>query len=394
MTATLDRPTTTTDLACTISQGALKEALTTVLRTVSDKRVIPIISNVKLTVTDSSLDLATTNLESAYMIRLPLMGGQPGSFTVPARLLADFVSTLPNAPVSLRMVDGVLKVESGRSKASIKGIDPDDFPTMPEPTGEPTAELDRDTLRTALGLTVIAVAKDEQRPVLAGVHMADGVSFVVEAADGVRLARYASYGEADTAKWDVLIPADGVRELLKLCDADQHTIPLWLLPNADNPAHVVAKVGTDDAYTIFGVRLLAGTFPDLARIIPKSSITSVTVSRAALIAAVKQCTIFSAGDVKGFRLVTLVVSGEGDFGLLSLSATEAQTGDGASELSVTVDGEATTVMLNGPFVAECLSAMTGESVVIGVNGPLSPLTLTDPETPDYTHVLMPMHTVA
>ena len=390
MTALLDRPTTKTDLACTISQASLKEALTTVLRTVSDKRVIPIISNVKITVTDSSFDLATTNLESAYMIRLPLMGGQSGSFTVPARLLADFVATLPNAPVSLRMVDGVLKVESGRSKASIKGIEPSEFPTMPEPTGEPTAELDRDTLRTALGLTVIAVAKDEQRPVLAGVHVADGVSFIVEAADGVRLARYEKELEGEVARWDVLIPADGVRELLKLCDADQHTIPLWLLPNAANPAHVVAKVGTDDAHTIFGVRLLAGQFPDLKRAIPASTLTTVSVSRVAFLAAVKQCTLFSASETKGFRLVNVAVMGAGELGVLTLTAAEAQTGDGAAELSVSVDGEPVTVMLNGPYLTEALTAMVGETVTIGINGPLQPVVLSDPEVPDYAHVFAPM----
>ena len=387
MTLTLER----TALACNVSQGTLKDALTTVLRAVSDKRNIPIIGNVRLTVTESSLELATTDLEAAYMVRLPVLGGTPGAFTVPARLLADFVSSLPNAPVALRLDGGVLRVECGRAKAQMKGIPDDDFPMMPEPKGEPIL-LSRDTLREALTLTVFAVDKSGSRPVLSGVHLAHGERFICEAADGARMGRYAKDGEIDSL-WDVIVPIDGARELLKLCEADQQEIPLWLLPTAENPSRLVAKVGTDDSSTVYAIRLLAGVYPDIARMVSQSSLTTVNVSRVALMAAVKQCTLFASADVKTFRLVKVGIGGQGELGLLTITAAEAQTGEGAAEVSVTVEGEETTVMLNGLFLTDCLTAMTGDSVVLGINGPTSPMTLRDPDVAAYVNVIMPMASV-
>src|SRR5690606_16082569 len=122
---------------------------------------------------DSSITLSATDAETiAITYTIVADVGEPGAITMPSRLLADFVATLPHQPISMTLAERSRQVSlaCARNTASIGGMDPDDFPPIPTVQGNDPILIDAAKLRAAIGQTVFAAATDDSRPVLTGVH--------------------------------------------------------------------------------------------------------------------------------------------------------------------------------------------------------------------------------
>src|SRR5215213_4291156 len=153
-------------------QETLQRALAQVSRAVATKTALPVLSKVLLSTDDGRLKIAATNLEIGITTWVPASVEEEGKLTVDARLLSDFVNTLPNDTVQLSS-DNVrfsLAVQCGRDKAAINGIDADDFPVIPTVTEDAfTAVVDPQLFRDMIAQVELAAAADDSRPVLAGV---------------------------------------------------------------------------------------------------------------------------------------------------------------------------------------------------------------------------------
>src|SRR5918992_3405744 len=153
-------------------QENLQRALNQVQRAVATKTAMPVLSNVLLATDEGRLRVAATNLDIGITTWVGAAIEREGKITVDARLLAEFVNTLPNAPVELTVEPPrfTLTIQCGRDKAGINGIDPDDFPVIPRLEGEAIyAQVEPQTLREMIAQVEFAAASDESRPVLAGV---------------------------------------------------------------------------------------------------------------------------------------------------------------------------------------------------------------------------------
>lgn len=175
-------------------QDQLQRALAQVSRAVASKTALPVLANILLSTEEDRLRIAATNLEIGITTWVQASVGEEGRITVDARLLAEFVNTLPNAPVELSVEANrsVLTVRSGRDKAGINGIDAEDFPVIPSLEGETDATIvsvDAQTLRDMIAHVEFAAATDDSRPVLAGVltRFEEG-QLTLATCDGFRLA--------------------------------------------------------------------------------------------------------------------------------------------------------------------------------------------------------------
>ncbi|MCS7002478.1 MAG: DNA polymerase III subunit beta, partial [Dehalococcoidia bacterium] len=177
-------------------QENLKRGLAIVSRAVSAKSSLPITLNILLATDNGRLKLAATNLEIGLTCWIGAKVDQEGAITVPARLLSEFVATLPNDRIDLSVTGKALRLKCARFEARMNGLDADDFP--PVATFEsltqsnpdlPTITLEPAALREAIAQVAFAAATDESRPVLTGVLTEikdDDVTFA--AADGFRLS--------------------------------------------------------------------------------------------------------------------------------------------------------------------------------------------------------------
>src|SRR3954463_2763209 len=204
-------------------QENLARGLSVVSRAVSN-RTLPVLTNVLLRTEDGGLKLTATNLEIGITYWVPGKIETDGATTVPARLFADLVSSLPGSErvdLELQGAD-VLHVRAGRFATHIKGIDAEEFPAIHTAGERPTTRIAQKVLRRALGETIFAAASDEARPILTGVLARfEGDRLTLAAADNYRIAVRTVDILDPVESVSVVIPARALTELARvLSDTD------------------------------------------------------------------------------------------------------------------------------------------------------------------------------
>ncbi len=372
----------------TCQQAELQRALAHVSRAVARKSTLPVLSNVLLSADEGQVRLAATNLEIAIAASLPARVITPGRLTVRADLLTEFISSLPSDEVTLRMEPGslTLAVSCGYSKANIKGIPAEDFPTLPE-IGEqvPTARIDGGLLREMIAQVVFAAATDDSRPVLAGVLVEfQGSTLTMAAADGFRLSvRSAELGERVAADLAIIVPARALHELARSMADAEGAIDLLVTPNR---SQLLARSGTVE----FLSRLIDGHFPEFRQIIPKTYNTRVVVSREAFLGAARRAKIFAQSNNEVVRLQLLPGDSELDPGAVIVSAQAAETGDNEDLLSARVDGPKAQIAFNGRYLTDVLSVMKSAEVALEMTSSNAAGVFRPVGDTSFTHVIMPM----
>jgi DNA polymerase-3 subunit beta len=369
-------------------QETLQRALGQVSRAVATKTALPVLSNVLLATEDGRLKIAATNLEIGITTLIPAQVEEEGRITVDARLLSEFVNTLPNDTVQLSSdrVRFSLAVQCGRDKAAINGIDADDFPVIPTVSGEAfTAVVDPQLLREMIGQVELAAAADDSRPVLAGVLTRfEGTTLTLAAADGFRLAvRQAELPNAVESKFDVIVPARAYRELARIIGDSTEPLTLSITPNQ---SQLLVRVGD----TEFLSRLIEGTFPDFRQIIPREFGTTVEVGRDAFVNAVRRSSYFARDNNDVVRITVKPGDGDLDPGTIEVSATAAERGNSQSYVDSSVSGPELQIAFNARYLADVLGVIRQGQVMLGMNGGNQAGVVRAAGADEYTHVIMPM----
>ena len=221
----------------TCLQENLNKGLAVVGRAVATRTTLPITNNVLLIADEGRLKLVGTNLEMAISCWIGAKIEEEGSITVPARLLTEFVGSLPADTISVTLSPQTktLGLKCARFEARISGVDAKDFPPIPNVDDGVTTEVEVDALRLAINQVVFAAATEESRPVLTGVcTQFEGNTLTLAAADGFRLAVYKMPVKNKVAqKTEVIIPARTLAELNRLMTDQDETVKITLNPNKE-----------------------------------------------------------------------------------------------------------------------------------------------------------------
>ena len=155
----------------TCLQENLNHGLSIVGRAVATRTTLPITNNVLLATDDGRLKLVATNLEMAISCWIGAKIEEEGSITVPARLLTEFVSSLPSDTIAVNLSPQTktLGLKCARFEARISGMDAKEFPPIPSVDDGITTKVEVEALRQAINQVVFAAATEESRPVLTGV---------------------------------------------------------------------------------------------------------------------------------------------------------------------------------------------------------------------------------
>ncbi|MBI3970416.1 MAG: DNA polymerase III subunit beta [Chloroflexi bacterium] len=378
------------------AQDHLSRGLAIVSRAVGGRTTLPVLNNVLLATDGERLKLAATNLEIGITTWVPGRVDGEGQVTVPARLLTDFVNSLPaGQPVALESNahSYTLRLECARYNANIRGIDPEEFPPLPAADDRPTIKLGAGMLKEMINQVAFSAARDESRPVLTGVNLRlEETKLTMAAADGFRLSRReAELDRGLPEPLDVIIPARSLSELARLLGDGGDDVEVTVTPNR---AQVIFRVRSEQGEVHLVSRLLEGQFPDLQRVIPKTYTTKLIAKRTELITATKIASLFARDAANVVRLdVTPGAEGGLTPGKVALSATAADVGENHGELDATVEGEETYISFSSEFLADVLGVLPTDEVALEITGPLSPAIVRGLGLADYTHVIMPMHTV-
>ena len=375
-------------------QEQLQRALNLVSRAVASKTALPVLGNVLLSAENDRLELSATNLEIGISTSISASVEEPGKLTVDARLLLEFVSTLPNETVQLNIERDrtLLTVHCGRDNASINGIGADEFPGAPTLGDSGFAiDLDAHLLKEMISQVEFAAATDDSRPVLAGVLLRfDESTITLAAADGFRLAvRHGQLDSSVAERISLITPARAIRELGRILGDVSEPVHFAVTPNQ---SQLVVRFGPagEPGGTEFYSRLIDGTFPDYKQIIPKEFGTRVELGRDALLSAVRRASYFArdANDAIKFDVKTVADSVEP--GVVEISARAAERGDSQSFVDASVDGPEMQVAFNSRYLTDVLGVVRSGRVSLGLNGPNQAGVVRVVGSDDYSHVIMPM----
>ena len=367
-------------------QENLNRGLGIVGRAVATRTTLPITNNVLLATDEGRLKLVATNLEMAISCWIGAKIEEEGAITVPARLLTEFVGSLPSdtIDVSLSPQTKTLGLKCARFEARISGIDAKDFPPIPSVDEGITTKVEVESLRQGINQVVFAAATEESRPVLTGVcAQFEGDLLTIAAADGFRLAVYKLPVAAPVSeKTEVIIPARTLSELNRLIADQEEAVDIMLNPNK---SQVLFRLKNIELVS----QLVQGTFPNYGQLIPQSYNTRVIVNVAEFLRATRTASIF-ARDGSGIVRLVITPGGELTPGKLTVSARSEEIGDDVGDIDATVEGDESKIAFNGKYLTDVLSVLHETQVALETTNPSSPGLIRPAGTDNYTHVVMPM----
>lgn len=371
----------------TVLQENLKRGLATVSHAVAGKSTLPVLSNVLLATDGGRLKLAATNLEVGITHWIGAQVLEEGAITIPAKLLADVVGGLPNDKVTLTLDarTQTVKVECGRFVSNIKGIEADEFPTIPTISDrDPAVRMPPELLREAIDQVAFAAATDDSRPVLAGVlvRLRDQ-RVILAAADGFRLAtRTVQLSEPLAQSVEFIVPARALIELSRILGETEGNVGITVTPGGGQ-----ALFHTENTELVS--RLIDGKFPDFERIIPQQYTTRTILDTAELTKAVKLASYFATASQNVVKLA-LAAGGQLEPGKLVISANAAEVGDNTGEIDALVGGEGGQIALNVKYLGDALSAIKTAQVALETQTSQSPGVFKPVGQEGYVHIIMPM----
>jgi DNA polymerase-3 subunit beta len=370
----------------TCLQENLNRGLGVVGRAVATRTTLPITNNVLLTAENGQLKLVATNLEMAISCWIGAKIEEEGAITVPARLLTEFVNSLPSDTIAINLSPQTktLGLKCARFEARISGVDAKEFPPIPSVDDGITTSVEVDALRQAINQVVFAAATEESRPVLTGVcTQFEGSTLTLAAADGFRLAVFKlPIKEKFSQKTEVIIPARTLAELNRLMGDQEEAVSITLNPNK---SQVLFRLKNTELVS----QLVQGTFPNYSQLIPKSYTTRVMVNVKEFQQATKTASIF-ARDGSGIVRLVVTPGSETSPGRLAISARSEEIGDDVGEIDATVEGADAKIAFNGRYLTDVLSVLREAQVALETTNPSSPGLIRPVGTDNYTHVVMPM----
>lgn len=360
-----------------VTQENLARALSAVGRVATSKAGLPVLSNILLRTEGNRLLVAATNLEIAATYYIGAKVAKQGSITLPARLVSEFVSSLPKGTVDLNVKATRMTITSGNYTSVVNGMDADEFPELPaiDEKQAVTYSVATPDLKQALGQTVITSSSDSTRPILTGVywHSVDGALYLA-ATDGYRLAeRKLMDTKSEIA---AIVPTSSLQEVLRtLTDTIDEVEVLF------DDTQVRFRIGEAEITS----RLIDGNYPDYRQLIPKESETVVEINAGDFARTVKIASLFareSGGSV--------TLNADSDKQELSIHSIASELGENTSTASANVS-QSGQITLNSRYVADALGVIDGDTITFRFSGKLSPCVLSAKQKDmNYIHIVMPL----
>jgi len=351
---------------------------------VEKRTSMPILSNVLLEATETSLIVTATDLEVGMKSSYSAEIISPGKITVSAKKLFEIVKELPNQTIMFSKKDNDwVEIKCGKVQFNIVGLSSDEFPYFPDVKKENLFEIETSLLRGMIERTSYAICADEQKYNLNGIFIkvevredgSNGLKMV--ATDGHRLS-IASGNLNGTAGPEllrgVILPKKGVFEMKKITDEEGGTLLFGFMDNS-----AVIKKG--DSYMV--MRLVDGDFPDYNRVIPTSNTQIVTVNKEDFSHSVRRMAILSSEKFKGIML-------EITSGSVRISSSNPELGDATEELDVIYNGDPISVRFNARYLLDVLAIAETERVEMKFKDELSPSIIIPENTESFLAVIMPM----
>ena len=370
-----------TPMEITVSKFELLRELTATQGVVERKTTIPILSNYLFEAAGDKLSLTATDLDLSLRTFCNAKVKKEGACTIPARKLYDYVKLLPDADITIKLLENHwVSIRCGRSNTKMVGMARSNFPSLPVFPAAGVVKIPAAVLRSMIAKTGFAIASEESRYTLNGALMVlKPESITMVATDGHRLAHIERAGEkfeGISGEMKTLVPKKAMDELKSLLDSDVETVDF-----AKDESTLFFRVGP----RLLTSRQLTGQFPNYEAVLPKDNSKSVTVHGEELGAAIARVAQFA--DERSRAVKLRLEKGE-----LKLSASSTETGESEDSLEVAYNGDPMAIGFNAQYLIDFIKATGSGDVKLELKDPQSAGQLRPAEGEEYKYryIVMPM----
>ncbi|WP_251212968.1 DNA polymerase III subunit beta [Adlercreutzia murintestinalis] len=360
----------------TINKTELQIALNTVLKGVSTRSTLPVLSGIMLDARGDEVILQSTDLEYSVQYTVAALVDEPGRTVVPGKLLSDIVKNLADAAVTVQAAEGEAHITCDTSSFSVRTLNAEDFPGFPHVETDQTIEIPFPAFADMVKRVARVVSRDESRAILTGIliTLEEGVLRMV-ATDSYRLAVCeTALPEAIAEDFEAVILGSFMNEIASL----PKTEDMVRLAIAEN--QIVATCGP----VVFINRRIEGNYPNYKQLLPDTYASRAELEVSALAASVKRASLLSSStapmrfDLNAASQTTQITVSSPDVG------TAQET------LPCAIEGEDVQIAFNSLYVMDGLAAISGEKVSLEVQSDMKPGILRAAEPENYLYLIMPV----
>ena len=365
------------------------EQLNHCLKAISPRTTLPILSGIKIDVSDDQMVLTCSDSEISIEITIPteidneeiLEIEEPGSVVLTGRFFVDIIKKLSGDFVDLETADNFqTKITAGKSEFNLSGNDSNQYPLLPEVNNADSLVLSSAVLKTIINQTNFAVSLSETRPVLTGVNWnfnEDNISFT--ATDSHRLALRKLLDKSfNTDLSNAIIPGKSLSELSKILTDSEEDVEINLSQN-----QVLFTYGN----MRFISRLLEGNYPDTSRLFPENYETKVSVNNSEFYHAIDRVSLLAREG--GNNVIRMTVENS----KVELTSNSPEVGTVNEDINASaVEGEGIKISFNSKYMMEALRAIQDEEVTIEFFGTMRPFTITPSESSEVVQLILPIRT--
>jgi DNA polymerase III subunit beta len=373
----------TMTMEITVSKGELLRELTATQGVVERKTTIPILSNYLFEAGGDKLSLTATDLDLSLRTSCNAKVKKEGSCTIPARKLHDYVKLLPDAEITIKLLDNHwVSIRCGRSNTKMVGMAKSNFPSLPAFPTAGAITIPAQVLRGLIARTGFAISNEESRYTLNGALMLlKPESITMVATDGHRLAHCERSGEkfdGVSGELKTLIPKKAMDELKSLLDSEKDAETIEF---AKDESTLFFRIGS----RLLTSRQLTGQFPNFEAVLPKDNNKIIPINAEELNAAILRVAQFADERSRAVRLRL-------EKGELKISASSTESGESEDSIEVPYTSDPLTVGFNAAYLVDFLKAAGSSEVRLELKDPQSAGQLRPAEGDDYKYryIVMPM----
>ncbi len=362
----------------------LKMGLSVVEKIVGKNLSLPILDNVLINTEDNFLILSSTDLETAIKIYILTRIIKKGKAVVPARLLSNFISSLPDEKISIEAKDQNIEVECKNFKTQIRGHNSEDFPIIPEFKDSEFLEVDNKKFCQGLSQVVDISSSSQTRPEISGIYFIFSKNLIkIVATDSFRLAEKSISLEKPIKKdYSFILPQKPAREIINILEEKEGVLKIYFSPNQilfefpmKETSHPLIQITS---------RLIEGEYPNYQEIIPKKFKTRVILKRDEFLNQIKTASLFS-GKINEIKFNVNTTNKE-----VEIFAKDPDIGENKSTIMAKIEGDQIEASFNYKFLIDGLSKIKSSEIIFDLSEKEGPCILKPVGDMSYIYVVMPI----
>lgn len=355
----------------------LSEAVLKVIKACASRTTAPIMECIKLDAKNDTVTLTATDGEIAIQKKIKAEVCEEGAICVPGKFFCDFIKKLEGVQITLFAERNRMDIIYADSQTSMQILSAADFPNVDVDVNDNSVVLKTAELKKLISAASFCCATDDSRPILKGCQIViKGEDICVTALDGFRLATANGKVSSSTGDLEIICPARTLNEIEKMLPSDDGETELKIKKG-------VLLICVDD--TVLTSSLYNGDFIKKENIIPKSYLTTVTVSRDLLKASIERAAILVRGDRNSLIIM--------DVGQNKVEiSSNSEIGNVKEPVKAEVEGKDLKIAMNSKFISDAINAIEEDELVLSFNNSVQPFICENKQNKDVLYLILPVRT--